>query len=91
MSKSDKRVSFCLNSIRKLRDELRHKNLVIKLAYTDLINEKFDCKAKIEYAISSLGAEIRRQGEKDNVLIDRINQLFIDEGEKPPFQMKQAQ
>lgn len=90
MRKSDKRVSICLNSIRKLRDELSHKNLVITLAYNDLINEKFDYKDKIDYAVSSLGAEIRRQNKKESILIDRINQLFIDEGEKPPFERNQT-
>lgn len=81
----NKKVSFCIKHIRKLRDELHQKNNIIKAAYDDLINKNFTDSSKISYAGQILAVELRRQSGLDKKLFESLNQLFIDEGEDPPF------
>ena len=82
----NKKVSFCLKSICKLREELHQKNITIKAAYDDLINRNFTNNSKISNAVQILAVELRRQREIDKKLFKNLNQLFIDEGEEAPFQ-----
>lgn len=86
-SQPEKKVTFLLKHIKKLRDEVRNKNKVIRSAYNDLTAEEIPANFKIVTAAQQLAVELRRQQELDKEFLKRMNQLFIDEGEAPPFKI----